>query len=764
MAESQHPLFLPSFLTREAVASRTKELLNQRPGPVPVSASTSTSTMAKPSLWIRFKNEMIHYWHGTKLLGTEIKISSKLAHRILHGNKLSRREQAQLRRTTGDLLRLIPFSVFVIVPFMEFLLPVALKLFPNMLPSTFEHTSEAVEKKKKLIKMRLEVARFLQQTIEESDNPASSSASPLSSAAAAATARTTTATIKSSASVKELGAYFKKVRTNGTSQASTEELVRVAKLFPNELLLDNLKRPQLQSMCRYMNLNAFGTDAFLRYRMRNQLWTIKKDDRLLMTEGIDSLTLQELYTACQNRGMCIDDAKPERLKSELAQWLELHLTHSIPATLLILSRAFSLNGDTSASPSPASTTATITFPTQTSIPDASTKTPFTTTTTFASSTATESGTTVQSTTETSSTTTTTTPHATLANSPVVQAIEATLSSLPEKVVLQAKIHASKLDDQNQQPATTPEQKLKVLQHQEELIASENALKKKHQRDMEVAAAEAAATATDHRALDSVHGIQEFDSSRTTPLTNKENNNLGQSMHSQTIHTFDSAIQQPPPVVNVHSSTVNQPTTMTTPISQQQGHVHDDNNGTSIDALNDKARLTEQQLIELRAALGIMFSRSSVLEEREKLRDLKRNRQGYKEDLSKVHASETKVTQRLGQRLEQMIKSLDKELLAYDTNISNTLQAFAANEQGELSVKDLAKALRVIQHTPTEDNIKAIIQRLDPNGDGLVLLSHIWELAQQVEHEDGSNYLRLGVLSGLDAPLAVEKKRLGRLNK
>lgn len=51
---------------------------------------------------------------------------------------------AQLRRTTQDLLRLIPFIPFVVVPFMEFLLPVALKLFPNMLPSTFEDKFAAV--------------------------------------------------------------------------------------------------------------------------------------------------------------------------------------------------------------------------------------------------------------------------------------------------------------------------------------------------------------------------------------------------------------------------------------------------------------------------------------------------------------------------------------------------------------------------------------------------------------------------------------------
>lgn len=35
----------------------------------------------------------------------------------------------------------MPFLVFVVVPFMEFLLPVVVKLFPNMLPSTFETQS-----------------------------------------------------------------------------------------------------------------------------------------------------------------------------------------------------------------------------------------------------------------------------------------------------------------------------------------------------------------------------------------------------------------------------------------------------------------------------------------------------------------------------------------------------------------------------------------------------------------------------------------------
>ena len=50
----------------------------------------------------------------------------------------------QLVRTTADMFRLVPFAVFIIVPFMEFLLPVALKLFPAMLPSTFKEKDKEV--------------------------------------------------------------------------------------------------------------------------------------------------------------------------------------------------------------------------------------------------------------------------------------------------------------------------------------------------------------------------------------------------------------------------------------------------------------------------------------------------------------------------------------------------------------------------------------------------------------------------------------------
>ncbi|KAF9331121.1 hypothetical protein BG006_006001 [Podila minutissima] len=608
----------------------------------------------KKTLWVRFKNEMVHYWHGTKLLGTEIKISSKLARRISHGEKLTRREQQQLRRTTGDLFRLIPFSVFIVVPFMEFLLPVALKLFPNMLPSTFEDSFAADEKKRTLLKMRLQVAKFLQQMIEESW---------------IATSKTHTEQIES---VNEFSAFFKKIRTTG-EQASTKELIRVAKLFPNELTLDNLTRPQLLSMCRYMNLNAFGTDAFLRYQIRTQMNSIKEDDKLIMAEGVKSLTPQELFNACQARGMCTLNVTPERMKSELVQWLELHLTHSIPSTLLILSRAFSSQYPTSTS----STTTTITTTTTLSTPS---------------------------------------PSPTLATEAFIppiaaEALQATLSSLPETLVSQTKIRVSELEGS---PATA-KQKLDVLKEQEDLIAKEklqeDALKAVLRDSARLDLSRESIAHDLNALLDAKTEGGEVGVDATLPLPPLSH--LPARKGSQLMTDAQATAHAPgaPP----HAAVV--PLGVT--------HLTHPLDNLVVSAVEDKAHLSKEQLLELREALGIMSSRSANLSKQ------------------KHFSTSSSARRRLGPRLDAMITRLDMELLEYSTTLAPTFQHLVATERGVLSTVDIASALRVIKHAPEDAAIAQIVQRLDVDGDGLVLLSQIWDVADRVAHEEGTGILLEG---------------------
>ena len=76
-----------------------------------------------------------------------------------------------MQRTVQDLGRLVPFSVFVIVPFAELLLPIALKLFPNLLPSTYEGKAAKDKKAASLRATRKEVSNFLRQTLRETGLP-----------------------------------------------------------------------------------------------------------------------------------------------------------------------------------------------------------------------------------------------------------------------------------------------------------------------------------------------------------------------------------------------------------------------------------------------------------------------------------------------------------------------------------------------------------------------------------------------------------------
>lgn len=60
------------------------------------SADTVEDPPKKKTMWERVKHELVHYWHGTKLLGAEIAISNRLLIKLLHGQQISRREYRQV--------------------------------------------------------------------------------------------------------------------------------------------------------------------------------------------------------------------------------------------------------------------------------------------------------------------------------------------------------------------------------------------------------------------------------------------------------------------------------------------------------------------------------------------------------------------------------------------------------------------------------------------------------------------------------------------
>lgn len=265
-----------------------------------------------------FISALKHYWFGTKLLWADVRISSRLLSKLANGKSLSRRERQQLTRTTADIFRLVPFAVFIIVPFMEFLLPVFLKLFPNMLPSTFQDKMKEQEALKRRLNARIEYAKFLQDTVKEM-------AKEVQNLRGGEMKKT----------AEDLDEFMNKVRTG--ARVSNDEILGFAMLFNDELTLDTISRPRLVNMCKYMGISPFGTDAYLRYMLRKRLQEIKNDDRMIQEEGVETLSEAELRQACRDRGL-LGLLSVEEMRKQLNDWLDLSLNHSLPSSLLILSR------------------------------------------------------------------------------------------------------------------------------------------------------------------------------------------------------------------------------------------------------------------------------------------------------------------------------------------------------------------------------------------------------------------------------------------
>lgn len=288
-----------------------------------------TDPAAVKAWWAKTKEhikaELKHYWLGTKLLYADVSTSTRILRRLVRGNALSRRERKQLQRTVADLLRLVPFSFFLIVPFMELLLPVALKIFPNMLPSTYKDSFQREEDMKRQLQLRVALAEFLQDTVKEVMQD---------------TRDTEGVTEERKATAREVMDFVERAQRG--EPLSSEETLKVATLFNDELMLDNISRPQLVAMCRYMGVQHYGNDNFLRFQLRNKVRQLKKDDQDIIWEGLDSLDKEELQMACMERGMRATGLTKAGYVRQMKQWLDLSINKNVPASLLIMSRALNI--------------------------------------------------------------------------------------------------------------------------------------------------------------------------------------------------------------------------------------------------------------------------------------------------------------------------------------------------------------------------------------------------------------------------------------
>jgi LETM1 and EF-hand domain-containing protein 1, mitochondrial len=267
-----------------------------------------------------------HMWAGMKLLAADVRVSWKVFSKVSQGKAITRRERNFMVQTGVDLARLVPFSLFLIVPLAEFALPFALRLFPNMLPSQFQSQMQKDENLKRQLKANIEIAKFLRDVVEEKAKNIKSSNKD--------------SAIKKEA--EELTDFLEAIRSGRAVDVS--QVSRFARLFNDELTLDGAVRPQLVAMCRYMGISAHGTDQLLRFRLRSRVNSIKNDDMTITWEGgSNSLTDEEVERACRDRGIRAVGVSKGEMRQQLSDWLDMSQDKAIPASLMIMSRAFLYN-------------------------------------------------------------------------------------------------------------------------------------------------------------------------------------------------------------------------------------------------------------------------------------------------------------------------------------------------------------------------------------------------------------------------------------
>lgn len=121
---------------------------------------------AEPSktkkLWKLIKEVAVHTWQGLKDAGSDIafvfrRVTSKEAQNL--------HDRIRMRSSKTNLLKFLPFSFFVIIPFSEVLLPPYMYLFPNATPSYFHTSSSRDATTKLLLRKQINAWRLLNQTL-----------------------------------------------------------------------------------------------------------------------------------------------------------------------------------------------------------------------------------------------------------------------------------------------------------------------------------------------------------------------------------------------------------------------------------------------------------------------------------------------------------------------------------------------------------------------------------------------------------------------
>jgi hypothetical protein len=299
--------------------------------------------------------EVRHIGHGFVTLKDDIKqgvADTKDLHYARY-KKPTYTHSQKIQNITQDVIKFIPFSIFILIPGLELLLPAWLVIFPNAIPSQFQSKTARQKKMDELLKRRNQAAERLLYKMPKYLSKLKD--------VKADNARSTKSYLMTD---KEKAETDRLIKLVDTKKAMNTELLKFKHLFTKYADFKHFKVTTLLEFSQFMGLApitglntinnilsflglrvdvknkyiSWMTKIILTRELRMFFRKIRREDSYLYWEKAESLEESKLDSICIERGIEIVNRPKEAKLKDYKMWQAISNLNNVPDTLLIFCR------------------------------------------------------------------------------------------------------------------------------------------------------------------------------------------------------------------------------------------------------------------------------------------------------------------------------------------------------------------------------------------------------------------------------------------
>ena len=253
-------------------------------------------------------------------------------------------ERRKVRQVKEDVIKFVPFSLFLIIPGGELFIPPYLMIFPNSMPSQFMDSGQRNKKFKEIKQKRDEAAKKLMisypnyfKDLRKDDHVLEEDREIIEKFAADLK--------KPYLLPTDLLVYkqiFKRYATFGFFPV--DKLEKIAQFLGIEPVTGFNTINNILGIFRLrISLTTPGIEFIARKILARELNMyinrIRQEDTILSFEPLDSYTEEQINKICFRRGIDIDKQDLKERKNDIKLWLSISNQRNVPHSLLVFTRA-----------------------------------------------------------------------------------------------------------------------------------------------------------------------------------------------------------------------------------------------------------------------------------------------------------------------------------------------------------------------------------------------------------------------------------------